>query len=115
MTQPPLLIFGAGEYAHVAHYYFTRDGGRRVSAFVVDDAYVEQAPAGPAPVVAWSEALAKFPAASHECFVAIGYSRLNRTRVEKASVVSAAGYRLASLLHSRAISWDGFELQDNCL
>jgi sugar O-acyltransferase (sialic acid O-acetyltransferase NeuD family) len=113
-TSRPLLIFGATEYADVAHYYFTRDAGRDVKAFVVDDAYVSGAPAGPAPVVGWSEALTRFTPADHDIFVAIGYSGLNRHRIEKSSAVAQAGYRLATFLHSRAIAWDGFELQDNC-
>lgn len=114
LNMSKLLIFGAGEYSHVAHYYFTRDAHREVVAFVVDDDYVASSPPGPAPVLAWSEALARHSPASHEYFVAIGYSKLNRLRIEKAALVSTAGYRLASFLHSRAIAWDGFTLEDNC-
>lgn len=111
-----LLIFGAGEYAQVAQYYFTRDGGREVVGFVVDDVFVDQAgrDAGATPVFAWSEALTQLRPDDHEIFVAIGYSGLNRLRVEKAAAILQVGYCLASFLHSRAIVWDGFQLNENC-
>ena len=109
-----LLIFGATEYAQVAHYYFTRDARRTVAAFVLDDAFVTDAHVGPTPVVPWSEALARLPAERYELFIAIGYTRLNRARTEKAAAVTEAGYRLASFLHSKAIVWDGFQLNENC-
>src|SRR2546428_6641952 len=98
-----LLIFGAGEYAEVAHYYFTRDAGREVVAFIVDDAYVGRDNPGAAPVVAWSEALTRLKPHEHDMFVAIGYSGLNRPRVEKGAAIAQAGYHLASFLHSKAI------------
>jgi len=81
---------------------------------VVDDAYAGTPSPGEAPVVVWSEALARFKPADHDVFVAIGYTGLNRPRVEKAAAVSQAGYTLASFLHSRAIAWDGFQLRENC-
>jgi sugar O-acyltransferase (sialic acid O-acetyltransferase NeuD family) len=115
MATPRLLIFGAGEYAEVAHYYFTHDAGRDVAALVVDDAYAAASRSSVAPIVAWSEALTAFPPANHDMFVAIGYSKLNRLRAEKAATVSQAGYALTSFLHSRAVVWQGFELQSNCL
>jgi sugar O-acyltransferase (sialic acid O-acetyltransferase NeuD family) len=108
-----LLIFGAGEYAEVASYYFNRDAGREIAAFVVDDAFVTENRMGDIPVVPWSEAVARFPPSGFDVFVAIGYSRLNRLRVEKAATVKDAGYRLASFLHSKAIAWDGFRLCEN--
>jgi len=32
----PLVIFGCGPIGELAHYYFTRDGGRAVIGFSVD-------------------------------------------------------------------------------
>lgn len=114
-ANPRLLIFGAREYAQVAHYYFTRDAGRDVAAFVVDDEFVDRSTVDGVPVVAWSEALTRFLPADHDCFVAVGYSKLNRLRGTKADLVAGAGYRPASFVHSKAIVWDGFELEENCL
>jgi hypothetical protein len=35
----PLVIFGAGDIAELAHYYFSRGGGHNVAAIAVDAAY----------------------------------------------------------------------------
>lgn len=110
-----LLIFGAAEYAQVAHYYFSQDAQRDVAAFVVDDEYVQEDFSHGVPVVGWSDARARFDSHDYEVFVALGYTRLNRLRAEKAAAVAAAGYRLASFVHSKAMVWKGFQLQDNCM
>ena len=113
-TLPKLILFGAGEYAEVAHYYFTEDAGRRIDAFVVDDDYVAQAAPGPVPVVGWTEAQRAFPPSAYECFVAIGYSKLNQLRMAKIDAMTAAGYTLATFVHTRAITWRRFAPGSNC-
>jgi sugar O-acyltransferase (sialic acid O-acetyltransferase NeuD family) len=109
----PLFIVGAGEFAEVAHYYFTKDQGRQVTGFAVDDAYHKSGTVCGMPCLTLSEAVARFPCADHDAFVAIGYSDLNRARVAKAADMERRGYHLASFLHSRAIVWDDFELEPN--
>ena len=37
----PLIIFGAGDIAELAHYYFTTDSDYEVTAFVVDRQHLE--------------------------------------------------------------------------
>jgi saccharopine dehydrogenase-like NADP-dependent oxidoreductase len=39
MAMKDLVIFGAGDIAQVAAFYFESDSARRVVAFVVDAAY----------------------------------------------------------------------------
>ena len=110
----PLLIFGAGEIAEVAHFYFTRDAGREVSAFAVDPAFVKQASHCGRPVLAFAEAQAAFAPATHDLFVALSYAKINALRAEKCAAGRAAGYRLASYLSSKASVWEGFSPQENC-
>ncbi len=40
----PLVIFGAGDIAQLAHYYFSTDSDYDVVAFTVDAAYLTGAP-----------------------------------------------------------------------
>lgn len=108
-----LVIFGVGELAEVAHYYFAHEAGRSIAAFTVDDAYMDRDTVAGVPVVPWSEVSRRFPADQHDVFVAIGYSRVNALRADRVAAVSTAGYRLASFLHSRAVVWDGFVLREN--
>jgi hypothetical protein len=54
----PLVIFGSGEIASLAKYYFEHDGGREVAAFTVDDEYASDEAFEGRPLLAWSEAQA---------------------------------------------------------
>ena len=53
----PLVIFGAGEFAEVVHYYFTRDQQRKVVAFAVDEEYLRESSLCGLPTVSLSDAL----------------------------------------------------------
>lgn len=110
----PVLIFGAGEIAEVAHFYFTRDAGVAVAGFAVDAAYLKEPSFCGLPVLAFAEAQAAFPPATHDLFVALSYARINALRAEKCAAGKAAGYRLASYLSSRASVWPGFAPGENC-
>jgi sugar O-acyltransferase (sialic acid O-acetyltransferase NeuD family) len=109
----PLVIFGAGEIAQVAHFYFTRDAGLAVSAFAVDPAFVRESAYCGLPVLAFAEACAAFPPATHDLFVALSYARINALRAEKCAAGRAAGYHLARYVSSKASVWDGFVPQEN--
>jgi len=110
----PLLIFGAGEIAEVAHFYFTRDTRVPVAGFTVDAAYLKESTFCGLPVVAFEEAAAKFAPASNDLFVALSYAKINAVRAQKCAEGRARGYRLASYVSSKASVWDGFKAPENC-
>src|SRR5688572_28435296 len=110
----PLLIFGAGDIAEVAHFYFTRDARVPVAGFTVDGAYLKDPSFCGLPVVAFEEAQARFGPATHDLFVAVSYARLNAVRAQKCAEGRARGYRLASYVSTKASVWDGFKVGDNC-
>jgi len=110
----PLLIFGAGEIAEVAHFYFTRDTRVTVAGFTVDAAYLKESTFCGLPVVAFEEAAAKFAPASNDLFVALSYAKINAVRAQKCAEGRARGYRLASYVSSKASVWDGFKAPENC-
>jgi sugar O-acyltransferase (sialic acid O-acetyltransferase NeuD family) len=110
----PLLIFGAGEIAEVAHFYFTRDTRVTVAGFTVDAAYLKESTFCGLPVVAFEEAAAKFAPASNDLFVALSYAKINAVRALKCAEGRARGYRLASYVSSKASVWDGFKAPENC-
>ena len=37
-----LIIFGTGEIAQLAHYYFTNDSNYEIAAFTVDEQFLEE-------------------------------------------------------------------------
>lgn len=110
----PILLFGAGDLAAVAHFYLTVDAGRRIAAVTVDGAYLKEPSFEGLPVVAFEEAAEAFPPAEHDCFVALSYAEINRLRARKCAEAAAKGYRLTSYVSSKATVWPGLAVGRNC-
>lgn len=110
-----VVIFGNGEIADLAAFYFAQDSGHRVVAFTVDGAYVHADSFCGLPLLAFEELAGAFGPQRCDAFVAIGYSRMNAVRAGKYLAVKQAGYRLVSYVSSRASVWPDLELGDNCL
>jgi hypothetical protein len=98
-------LWGSGEIASLAKYYFEQDGGREVAAFTVDDDYASDEAFEGTPLLAWSEAQARFSPAEADMHVALSYQKLNRLRQAKYEQAKAAGYTLASYVCSKASVW----------
>ena len=96
-----LLIFGAGDVARLANVYFRTDSPHQVAAFVVDAPFKTADTFDNLPLLAFDEALERFPPAEYAAFVAIGYAKMNRVRREKYDQMRTAGYALVSYISSR--------------
>ncbi len=110
----PLVIFGTGEFAEVAAVYFRHDSDYEPIAFTVDPDHITVDSFCGLPVFPFDTLESHIPPAAAEMFIAIGYSGLNRYRIEKVRAATARGYRLASYLSSRATTWPDFALGRNC-
>jgi len=113
MTKP-LVIFGCGDIAQLAHFYFCRDSQYQVAAFTVDAAFVTAPAFCGVPVVPFEEVDALYPPDTHDFFVALSYAKLNELRKEKYLAAKALGYRLASYVSSRATVLNDGRIGDNC-
>jgi len=96
-----LVIFGTGDVARLAHFYFRTDSPHDVAAFVVDAPFKNADTFEGLPLVSSDDAAKRFPPSDHAAFVALGYSRMNRARKEKYEQMRAAGYDLVSYVSSR--------------
>ena len=94
----PLVIFGSGDIAQLAHFYFTTDSEYEVVAFTVDASYIKEPLFCSLPVVAFDEVASNYPPESYDFFVALSYSKLNAIRKEKFIAAKALGYKLASYI-----------------
>jgi sugar O-acyltransferase (sialic acid O-acetyltransferase NeuD family) len=110
----PLVIFGAGDIARLAHHYFTTDTPYQVAGFVVDPAYRNADTLLGLPLVDTKEAVSRFPPAEFEMFVALSYARMNRLRADTYGRVKAAGYQLATYISSRCSYLAQTPPGDNC-
>lgn len=110
----PLIIFGCGEIAQLAHFYFSRDSDYEVLAFTVDADYLTEPIFCGLPVVPFDEVFKRFPPDEYYLFVALSYTKLNELRKIKFLAAKALGYRLASFVSSRATILNDGQIGENC-
>lgn len=109
-----LVIFGAGDIARLAHHYFSRDSEHEVVAFTVDQEYRHGDTFQDRPLVAFEEAVARYPPPDYKMFVALSYARMNKVRAEKYHQTKESGYELVSYISSRCSFLTDNPVGDNC-
>ena len=109
-----MVIFGAGDIAQLAHWYFSTDSDYEIVAFTVDAAYCTSSEFCGIPVVPFEETATRYLPQTHEMFIALSYSKLNEVRKEKYFAAKALGYRLATYVSSRATVLNDGKIGDNC-
>lgn len=109
-----IVIFGAGDIAELAHFYFEHDSEHRVVAFTVDGDYLRESHFQGLPVIAVEEVADRFPPASCSAFVALSYARVNGLRTDKCALLRSAGYPLVSYISSKATIFADLTHGDNC-
>jgi sugar O-acyltransferase (sialic acid O-acetyltransferase NeuD family) len=117
-----LIIYGGGNIAELAHYYFRSDSDYDVIAFCVDQSHYDQIEFSGLPVVTFEEVEQHFSPAEHNMFVAFSYSKINQVRDEKYVAAKNKGYQLvsyisskATVLNDHAIGENAFILEDNTI
>lgn len=114
MKKQQIIIFGTGEIAELADFYFTHDSKFEVVGFTVDGHHLKEAQFRGRPVLPFEQIADEFPPDRHGLFVAVSYAKLNAVRTEKVATGRAKGYSLVSYLSSRATVFPGFEPKENC-
>jgi len=112
--KPSLVIFGTGDIAELAHYYFSRESNYEVVAFTVDAAYIKSETFCGLPIVAFENVATTYPPDTYEMFVALSYSQLNGLRKNKYLAAKNMGYRLASFISQKASILNEGRIGDNC-
>lgn len=116
-----LIIFGIGEQAEMAYYYFQNDSDYKICAFTVDKEFVDQKTLFNLPIVAFDLIEKDYTKEEYDFFIAIGYNKINKLRTEKYLACKNKGYTIASYISSRAsiltkdIGENCFILEDNTL
>jgi len=117
-----IVLFGTGDIAELASFYFEQDSPFDVVAFTVDGEFVKEDSFIGKPVVPFEELGARFPPADCRAFVALSYRDMNVVRQSKVTALREAGYGLASYISSKATVWpdlsdveNAFILEDNTI
>ena len=109
-----LVLFGAGDIARLAHFYFETDSDHEVVAFVVDPEHRQGDSFLDLPLIAIDELTHRFPPDAYDAFVAISYRDMNRVRAAKYAQLKQLGYRLVSYVSSRCSFLSRQPPGDNC-
>jgi sugar O-acyltransferase (sialic acid O-acetyltransferase NeuD family) len=109
-----LIIFGTGDIAQIANYYFSIDSDHKVVAFTVNKEYIKDTEFEGKPVVAFEDLEKHYPAKNHKMFIALSYSKLNKIRASKYDDAKSKGYELVSYVSSKCSYMSQFECGDNC-
>ena len=109
-----VVIFGIGEIASVAHFYLKHDSPYEVVAFTVDKEFIKEKELFELPVVPFDEIETIYPPNKFKMFVPISYKDVNKLRAEKYYQAKDKGYQLISYICSKATTWPGLVVGDNC-
>jgi sugar O-acyltransferase (sialic acid O-acetyltransferase NeuD family) len=109
-----VVIFGAGDIARLAHYYFSTDSEHRVVAFVVDREFRKAESFQGLPLVDFEQVDERFPPSSCRMFVALSYARMNQARARAYKRARDRGYALVSYVSSRCTNLAQDGVGDNC-
>jgi len=109
-----LIIFGTGDIAQIADYYFDIDSNYEVVAFTVNKEFITEENFCGKPVVAWEDLEKNYPADKYKLFIATSYAKMNKVREEKYNEAKARRYELVSYISSKCTNLSQFEPGDNC-
>lgn len=114
MVNQQIVIFGTGEIAELANFYFAHDSDFDVAGFTVDEAYLGETEFCGSPVVPFERLTESFPPERYALFVAVSYSGINNLRAAKVAAARGAGYRLGSYVSRRATVFPELQIKENC-
>jgi len=110
-----VIIFGVQDFASLAHFYLRHDSPHSVVAFCVSEEYLpEDRMFEGLPVVAFEEVERSHPPAAFKFFAPMSHRRMNRLRAEVHAQIKAKDYELISYVSSKATTFPGTPIGDNC-
>jgi sugar O-acyltransferase (sialic acid O-acetyltransferase NeuD family) len=109
-----IIIFGLGDIAGLAHFYFSHDSDYEVVAFTVDQDYLDKDEFNDIPVVSFEDVVKHYHPSEYDLFVALSYSKMNTVRKNKCQAAKEKGYRLPSYVSSKATTFRDFQCGENC-
>lgn len=116
-----VIIFGMGDNAELAKFYFENDSEYEVIAFTVNKEFLNQEKFCELPVVEWEIIEKYYTPEEYVLFIAVGYGNMNKVREEKYIEGKQKGYTFANYISTKAsiftkdIGENNFILEDNTI
>lgn len=109
-----LIIFGTGDIAQLAKYYFDTDSIYEVCGFTVDSDYLTSDQFEGKPLIAFDNIQKTYPPAEYKMFIALSYASMNKFREKKFHVALSLGYDLVSYISSKCTFLSPYPPGKNC-
>jgi sugar O-acyltransferase (sialic acid O-acetyltransferase NeuD family) len=109
----PVVIFGVGDFARIAHVYLTNDSPHEVAAFTVHEKYLPDGDLLGTPVVPFEKLFESHPPSDFTLLVAIGFSGVNRARRGVYEECKSLGYEFVTYVSSAAHLVADVEIGEN--
>ncbi|MEA2993005.1 MAG: hypothetical protein QOD40_1925 [Alphaproteobacteria bacterium] len=109
-----IVVFGASQWAELAHFYFTHDSSHEVVAFTLDRNYLDRESFRGLPVVSFDEVEKHYPPDRFQMFIPLSFKKMNHVRADKYHDARRRGYELVSYVSSKATTWPDFKCGQNC-
>ena len=114
MRKNQIIIFGTGEIAELALFYFSNDSQYEVVAFCCDEKYKKSDFFCNLPLISFNNLQEKYPPTEYRAHVALSYSKLNQIREKKYYALKEKGYELVNYVSSKSVTWNDLNIGDNC-
>ena len=110
-----VVIFGVQDFAQLALFYLQHDSTHEVVAFSVNEQYLpKDGSFAGLPVLAFENVDQVYPPAGFRFFAPMSHRRMNRLRASVYDQIKEKGYELISYVSSKASTFPGAEIGDNC-
>jgi sugar O-acyltransferase (sialic acid O-acetyltransferase NeuD family) len=110
-----VVLFGNGQMTSMVCFYLTHDSSFEVAAFTVDEEYIQGDTLLGLPVVRFEDIELRYPPSEFQMLIPISYRNMNQLRAEKYRQAKAKEYQLINYISSRAMTWPGLRIGDNCI
>lgn len=110
MAGKKIVIFGIGDFARIAHYYFRHDSPHEIVAHTVTANVLNERQFLNVPVVPFEEAHELYPPGEFAMFIGVAYSAVNKNRTAMFEQAKSKGYQMISYVCSKAVTWPDLDI-----
>jgi sugar O-acyltransferase (sialic acid O-acetyltransferase NeuD family) len=110
-----IVVFGLEGLSRLAALVLTHEGGAQVAAFTVHRRYCSQDTLDSRPVVPFEDLERTHPPERFALFAPLGWRRMGGLRADVFAEGRARGYRFASYLSPRAVTWPDLQVSNNVM
>jgi len=109
-----LIIFGTGDIAELAMYYFNNDTNYSVEAFTIDSSYKKSDQFCELAIVDFEKIQNVYDPKEFSMFIALSYTEMNELRARKVNEAKKKGFNIASYVSSNCTTFGTFGCGENC-